>query len=186
MRMANEVDLLARDAGSDLLIGLLVHDPFDHCWNIVPSDHCCFIVEVHSSVKIVIDRIILTMRDRVSSAPDVAQPDVIATIMKHRRQEWQGNVSASMVKPSVRIFREAVEEEHDALGPLVRDSSSPASSRALDAEHCAFVIVLRRIVIGLPVVIIAPVFESLLDLRIVYLISLAGSCISHNAPALLV
>ena len=129
--MANEVDLLARDASLDLLKCLRVHNQLNHGWDVDLGHLRRIIVEVLSGVKIVIDRIQIPVRDGVPGASDVAEPYIIALVKEHDGQHWLGNVATPVVKPSVRVLREAMQKEHDALGPLFVHFSPSGSSPVL-------------------------------------------------------
>ena len=104
MRVANEVNLLARNARLELLQVLRVHDQFDHCRDVLLGNRGSLIVEVVSCMKIVIDRIPIFVRDRVPCAPIIANPDVIPSVKECGRQEGLGNVAASVVKPVVCVL----------------------------------------------------------------------------------
>ena len=58
-----------------------------------------------------------------------------------------------------------MQEEHNALGPLVLDFPPPRFAE--DAEHGQIVAVIRPHVKRLPVLVSAPIFESLVDLGVV-------------------
>ena len=182
VRVANEVNLLASNASLVLLIALRVHNQFDHCWDVVPGDNCSLIVKVSFCIEIIIDRIIVWVRDGVPCASNIAEPNVISSFKECRGQERFGNVATPMVKPSVRVLCEAVQEQHNTLGPLVRDLLS--LFKADDAEHGQLVIVIRRAVIRLPVDVLAPSFESLVDLGVVLPVVLAGPGVNHHAAIL--
>ena len=113
------------------------------------------------------------MSDGVPGAPDIAEPYVIALVKEHRGQERLFFVAILSVKPSVRVHREAVQKEHDAPGPLVRDLLFPCFAQ--DSEHGELVSVLGCAIIGRPVKFRFLFLESLFDLWIVFPVSLAGS-----------
>lgn len=75
-----------------------------------------------------------------------------------------------------------MQEQHNALGPLVCDLL--LLFIADEAEHSQFVIVLRRAVIRLPIHVFAPFFESLLDLGIVFPIIFGCPGVSQHAALL--
>ena len=76
-----------------------------------------------------------------------------------------------------------MQEKHNALGPLVGDFFSFAI--ADEAEHGQIVAVVCPAVIRLPVLVFAPILESLLDLGVVSLVGFAGNGVNHHAAALL-
>ena len=102
--MANEANLLARDASLLLLLALRVHDQLDHRWDVVLGDCGSIVVEVAFCVRIIIDRIVFCVRDGVSCSPHTAEPNVIPSFKECRGQERLGNVAAAIIKPGVRIF----------------------------------------------------------------------------------
>jgi len=98
-------DLFASSSAAGLIVSLRIHDEFDHGRDVLLRNLLDGIVE---EVLVVVDRVVVYVANGVTRASDVSEPHVVALLEESCGQEGLVHVSTPVVKPGVRVLREAI------------------------------------------------------------------------------
>lgn len=166
MRVADHGDLFASFSSVCFVAGLDLHDELGHGRDVILSDVLEIVVEESFFVT---NWVQVCVRDGVARASDATQVDIVAELEESGGQEGLIRVSTRVIELAVSVFSESAQEEYRTLRPLVWHLLALLFTK--DSEQSEFIAVSGLNVVRLPEVVLAPIFEGLLDLWVVPAIS---------------